>query len=91
MLSFPFARIQSPRGAQPNGGEMTWEVDRRTRLPGYEDVATIVITFSFPSGKQEVRLYPSNSLNFTLVDCYLFVDVNSQCEVVIADLVSYVV
>lgn len=66
--SFCAHRITSPRGAQPGGGEMTWEVDRSTRLPGHDEFGTIVMKFSFPPGQQEVcRLVSALSLVFTIV------------------------
>ncbi len=40
--------------SQPAGGKMSWEVDRRTSLPGYDDTNTIVISYDFPAGEHKV-------------------------------------
>ena len=44
------------RGDQPKGGSMRSEVNRKIQLPGFPGVPTIIITYSFPSGNQEVSL-----------------------------------
>ena len=44
-------------GSQPANGKMTEQIDRSIQLPGFSDIATIVINYRFPSGVQQVGYF----------------------------------
>uniref|UniRef100_F6SQ79 E3 ubiquitin-protein ligase n=1 Tax=Ciona intestinalis TaxID=7719 RepID=F6SQ79_CIOIN len=45
--------VGAPCGNQPIGGRMTWSMNNRIHLPGYDNFGAIVIRYSFSGGTQQ--------------------------------------